>query len=219
MKSRSDPRFLLEGAEGTLLLVIAVVTWPVSRRWLRNWGSRPTERERDWPGDHLLPSGAFETTRAVTIAAPVRSVWKYVVQFGLGRAGFYSYELLERVGRIPVRNVESVEPAWQSLSVGDEILLHPENGVRISKLAEARSICFGKRTHQGNDVGDGSWSIYLEPVSDDVTRLVVRACIEALDSPTMSKRIARGFEQVLDFVMEQRMLRTIKRLSEAAPTR
>ena len=36
------------------------------------------------------------------------------MQFGLGRAGFYSYELLERVTGIPVRNVESVMPTMQT---------------------------------------------------------------------------------------------------------
>ena len=62
----------------------------------------------------------------IDIDAPAERVWSFVVQFGLGRAGFYSYELLERLVGIPVTNVESVEPAWQSLQLGDEVVLHPK---------------------------------------------------------------------------------------------
>ena len=199
-----------------MLLALATCTWPVSRRWLRNWGSRRDERERSWPGDDLFPSRAFETTRAITVGAPERSVWERVVQIGLERAGFYSYELLERLGGVPVRNIESVEPTWQSLSVGDEVLLLPRNGLRVSKMAEGSAICFGKLTFEGKDVDDGkgtSWSFYVEPLSKHESRLVVRTCLGPTE-PSIPRLLAKGFEQALDFCMEQRMLRTIKRLCE-----
>lgn len=215
MKTRSTLRFVLEGVEGAALLVAVVVTWPLSRRWLVDWGSRRAERERHWPGDELIPERVRTATRAITIAAPATTVWKWILQFGLGKAGFYSYELLERLGGIPVVNVETLDPAWQSLAVGDEILLHPEAGVRVAAIEEGRSLRFGKRTALGEDVTDASWSFYLEAPSDETCRLVVRSCFAAPEDTRLAKRLARGVEAALDCVMERRMLRTLKRLSEA----
>jgi len=65
-------------------------------------------------------------TRAVEIHAPAENVWPWIVQFGFGKAGFYSYELLERLVGIPVTNNETIEASMQSLAVGDEVLLHPK---------------------------------------------------------------------------------------------
>jgi len=122
---RSAFRFLYEGVEGLVVVVLVLLTWPVSKRWLANWGSTPEERSVEWAGDAFVTDPEVVNTRAVTIAAAREQVWTWIVQFGLGRAGFYSYELLERAFGIPVRNVESVLPQFQTLQVGDEIRLHP----------------------------------------------------------------------------------------------
>ena len=214
MNHRTTLRFLLEGLEGVAILPLVVVTWPLSRHWLLDWGSRPDERERRWPGDDLIRNPVRATTRAIAIAAPARRVWSYLVQLGLDRAGFYSYELLERLGGIPVTNVESVEPEWQTLAVGDEVLLHPSAGVRLAAKDEGRSLRFGKRTFRGEDIADASWSFYLESESAQSCRLIVRSCFGPPDRVGFSKRLATGLEAALDAVMERRMLRTLRRLGE-----
>ena len=218
-KRRSRARFLIEGIEGSLLLAASVCSWPLSRRWLRNWGSRPSERVRAWPGDRYVPLHRETRTRAIDIDAPADAVWPWVVQFGLDRAGFYSYELLERLAGIPVTNIESIDPTMQSLVVGDEIRLHPKApGIPIVELLPGRHICFG----QDNDAGSTgsrsgparSWSIYLETAGSDACRLLVRGCTEQPPKLSWRKRLAMAIEAPIDFVMEQRMLRTIKRLAE-----
>ena len=55
--------------------------------------------------------------------------------------------------------------------------------------------------------------MYIEPVTEHTCRLIVRACFETPD--TRMQRIGAAIEEPVDFVMEQRMLRTIKRLAEA----
>jgi len=44
------------------------------------------------------------------------------------------------------------------------------------------------------------------------SRLVIRGCFEPNDS--LGKKVTAAIEEPIDFVMEQRMLRTIKRLAE-----
>ncbi|MDH3496051.1 MAG: hypothetical protein OER21_04755 [Gemmatimonadota bacterium] len=220
MKYRSSLRFILEGIEGIGVTLAVLPTWPISRRWLRNWGSRAEERERTWAGDAFVGLDPRASTRAIDVAASCSEVWPWLIQFGLGRAGFYSYELLERVAGIPVRNVESLVPHLQGIAVGDEILLHPTApGIRVAAVEPLRHLCFGVRepadapTHTP-DPGR-SWSMYLEPRSAASCRLLLRACVDPPRKPTFFKRLASLLEEPIDFIMEQRMLRTVKRLAES----
>jgi hypothetical protein len=57
--------------------------------------------------------------------------------------------------------------------------------------------------------------MYVEPRSERVSRLFLRSCVEPLRHHSFSKRLATLIEAPIDFVMEQRMLRTIKRLAES----
>ena len=218
---RSPVRPLLEGVEGIVLLALAVATWPLSRRFLADLGSRPDEREREWPGDRLLPRVDVRATRAVTVRAPVAAVWPWILQLGLDRGGFHSYELLERLGGIDVRNVERILPHLQYLEIGQEILLHPTvPGLWIDLLERNRHLCF-RTWKDERDLADrdpaiaASWSFYLVPESAGSCRLLVRACKQVRRPRGFGARlVAAFFEDPLDLVMEQRMLRTIRRLAE-----
>lgn len=219
MKHRSRYRFLLEGVEGVVVLGATVCTWPLSKRWLNHWGARRIERERAWPGDQLVSANHETHTRVIDIIAPADSVWPWLLQFGLGRAGFYSYELLERIVGIPVTNLESIEPTMQFLAVGDEVRLHPKApGIPVAHLKPGRHICFGVLDESDPAATkpdlERSWSIYIEPVSVDSCRLILRSCTESRRELTWLRRAAAALEQPIDFTMEQRMLRTIKRLAE-----
>jgi hypothetical protein len=218
---RSPIRFLLEGLEGKVLLVLAVVTWPVSRWFLSDLGSRPDEREREWPGDRLLSNVDRCATRAVSVRAPAAEVWPWLLQFGLGRGGFHSYELLERLGGIDVRNVERILPHLQSLELGQEIKLHPKApGLFVSILEPNEELCY-RTWKDEQDLADrdpevaGSFSLYVVSESADSCRLLVRTCKQILRSRTLGARLVGTFlEDPLDLVMEQRMLRTIRRLAQ-----
>ncbi len=216
---------LLEGAEGIAFLILAVATWPLSRLLLANLGSRPDERQREWPGDRLLSSVDVRATRGITIRAPAAAVWPWLLQFGLYRGGFYSYELLERLGGIDVRNVERIRPDLQSLVIGQKILLHPTApGLRVALIAPNEHLCF-RSWKDDRDLADrdpevaASWSLYLVPESADSCRLLLRACKHERRPRTRATRLFATFlEDPLDLVMEQRMLRTIRRLVERPAT-
>lgn len=220
VRHRGGARFIAEGVEGIGLGLVVTLTWPGTRRVLRNWGSSPEERAGVWPGDALVGPEHSTYTRGITIAGSRADIWPWLVQFGLGRAGFYSYELLERIVGIPVRNVESVVPELQDLSVGDEILLHPKApGIPVAAVEEGDHICFGQLqptdpATAGSDPAR-SWSMYVVAGSNGTSRLLLRGCLEPRRSPTLSQRGAELLEEPIDFLMEQRMLRTIKRLVES----
>jgi hypothetical protein len=212
---------LLEGLEGIVLLVLAVPTWPLSRRILKDLGTRSEEREREWPGDRLLTRVDGSATRAVAIRAPVAEVWPWLIQFGLGRGGFHSYELLERLGGIDVRNVERILPHLQSLEVGEEIVLHPSAPpLHVALLEPGEHLCT-RTWRDEQELSDrnpeiaASFSLYLVETSADSCRFLVRTCKQERRPRTWRARFVASFlEDPLDLVMEQRMLRTVRRLAE-----
>lgn len=220
MERRSRSRFLLEGLEGIAVLGATLVTWPVAKRWLQNLGAEESERHKQWPGDELVEANLDSNTRAIEIHAPAEQVWPWLVQFGLGKAGFYSYELLERLIGIPVTNLESIEASMQSIKVGDEVLLHPKApGIPVALVESERHICFGELGPKEADPKESlkrSWSFYISPVAGDRCRLVVRGCFEETRERPLKDRVGFALFQPIDFVMEQRMLRTVKRLAEEA---
>ncbi len=218
---RSPIRMLLEAKEGFVLLFLAVLSWPLSRFFLTDLGTRRDEHEREWPGDRLLSRVDACATRAVTVRAPAEAVWPWLLQFGLDRGGFYSYELLERLGGIDVRNVERILPHLQSLEVGQEIKLHPTApGLFVTLLAPNEHLC-SRTWRDERDLAErdpaivGSFSLYLVRESTDSCRLLVRTCKQQRRARPRGARFVAGFlEDPLDLVMERRMLRTVRRLAE-----
>ncbi|MFC5262679.1 hypothetical protein ACFPJ1_11240 [Kribbella qitaiheensis] len=69
------------------------------RPWHLRWGSTDAEVDATLPGDEIVDEPTFAATRAVTIDAPPADVWPWIVQLGFNRAGWYSYDLLDTVGR------------------------------------------------------------------------------------------------------------------------
>ena len=190
---RSFPRFLYESVEGVVLLALIFLTWPVTRFRFRNWGSTASEWSTQWPGDRLVADPEVINTRAVSVKSTPEELWPWLVQFGLGKAGFYSYELLERITGIPVRNIENVLPQFQRLDVGDEVLLHPgAPGMPVADVQPGGFVCFGVSPELEGEFEridpDRSWSMYLTPVGEGSTRLVLRSCIAEPSRPTVLRR-------------------------------
>ena len=211
---------LAESLEGVALFLLASITWPISRRWLEHWGSTPSERDATWPGDELLARNVPSRTRAVDVTAPATAVWPWLVQLGLGRGGFYSYELLEHLVGIPVTNVEQVMPELQEIARDDEVVLHPEQPpLHVSLVDPGRHLCFRTwrdeaEVEETRPAQLATWSLYLEPTGSERCRLVLRSSWERRRPRSPSERIQAAFEAPVDFVMEQRMLRTIRSLAE-----
>jgi hypothetical protein len=60
---------------------------------------------RSQPGDELVTRPSFNATRAITIAAPPEEIWPWLIQVGLTRAGWYSYNILDNLGHPSARHI------------------------------------------------------------------------------------------------------------------
>ena len=73
---------------------------------------------------------------AVEIEAPADEVWARIKQMGQNKAGFYSFEGVQRLLTLDVRNHYEIHPEWQTLNPGDFIYMHqPPHGYGLEVLA------------------------------------------------------------------------------------
>ncbi len=124
--TRRTPRPTRQQLGGQVRAVLAdlplFLTAPLFRRWHLRWGATPGEVEAALPGDEILPRAQFRCTRAITIQAPPRLVWPWLVQIGCLRAGFYSNDLLDNLGHPSARDIV---PELQQLELGQWMPMSP----------------------------------------------------------------------------------------------
>ena len=87
-----------------------------------NWGATPDEIAGPVVGDDLCPDARAIATRCITLAAPPAEMFPWLRQMGFGRAGWYSYDWLDNLGR---RSATSINPDWQDVETGSRVPAGP----------------------------------------------------------------------------------------------
>ena len=73
---------------------------------------------------------------AIDIDAPADVVWAHIKQMGQDRAGWYSFEKLERLFTFDIHNHYTIHPEWQQPEVGDFLFYHqPPLGIGSEIIA------------------------------------------------------------------------------------
>jgi hypothetical protein len=107
---------------------------PLLRRRHRTWGATPEEVAAAMPGDDLLPRAQYRATRAITVRAVPEDVWPWLVQVGVGRAGWYADDLLDNFARPSVRQIV---PELQDLHVGQWLAWVPHPTERTAFVVDS----------------------------------------------------------------------------------
>jgi hypothetical protein len=148
------------------MLTAVIVYLRVFRPWQLTWGATPEEVTRPLPGDDVVPEPTFDATRAITVAATPMQIWPWLLQVGVTRAGWYSYDLLDNLGQPSAREIF---PELQQVVVGDVMGMSPDGlkGVEVLDLDLPRSMMWGT-------LPDTTWLWFLEPRPDGSTRVLTR---------------------------------------------
>ena len=186
------------------------------------WGATDEELARTYPGDDLSRDAIYSATHAVTIAATPEVIWPWFVQLGQDRAGFYSYATLENLVGAQMPTVERIAPEFQTeRSVGDTIPLgSPErfNGQAaqiVARIEPQRSLVLvtpgdWANVQAGGIALHGTWSFTLVPLDPYRTRVIARFRLGPHMPPVPLVDAAH-------FIMQRKMLLTLKALIEAPP--
>jgi hypothetical protein len=175
------------------------------RPWQLSWGATPDEVGRKLPGDEVVSNPTFDATRAITIAARPDQIWPWLLQVGVKRAGWYSYDLLDNLGRPSAREII---PKLQELAVGDVVPLSPDGkqGVHVLALDLPHSMTWGT-------LPDTTWLWVCEPQADGTTRLITR--IRSRYRWLSPSIVFSMLIEVADIWMIRRMLLNLRERAEA----
>jgi hypothetical protein len=209
----------------------AALAYRAWRPRMLRWGATEEEATETLPGDERTPHPRVQSTRAITIDAPREQVWPWVVQMGMGRAGFYTHEWVERpLGGYYAdgHSATRIHPEFLDLKVGDVVDYGGGNHVRVDEVEPYDHLVHAE-------------AFVLRALPGDRTRLIVRTrgmgLIEpavrsiAPDAPPLSRAaafvvthvpgvdlLARGFDvfvsDPLHHYMEVGMLKGIKERAE-----
>jgi hypothetical protein len=224
-----DPWIGLGMVGGLGALVAAHALW--LRPLCMRWGSTDAEAHGPWPGDDLVPAPKTHGTHVITIHARAEEIWPWLVQIGQDRAGFYSYDWLERLFGFHMRNVDRVNKEWQRLQPGDPLRLHPAATPLEVVTVEANRCLVtagGRELQRGVDLRDPSvmmthryaaysWAFILVPQGDGTTRFIAR--LRATWPRSVFDSLRNWlFMEGAHLIMQLEMNRGLKRRAELPPT-
>jgi hypothetical protein len=212
------------GAAG-LVYFFVVLPWQLRR------GAANAKLQRSLPGDDLVSIPKTGYTQAITISAPKAEVWRWLVQIGYKRAGWYTYDFLHRLMGIAGCvddercSAKRIIPELQDLGIGDVIEIAPGMGysvigLELEQVLVTQSILdAGKWESVSNEDPlpekylRSSWVWFLEEIDEKTTRLIVR--VRSDYNPgllsTLSARIPNALGRLL---MQPRTLRVLKQRAE-----
>jgi len=187
-------------------LIVLVLTYlALIRPWQLRWGATNDEIKRTMPGDDIVGEPSFNATRAVAINAPAENIYPWIVQMGVTRAGWYSYDLLDNLGR---PSAESILTEHQTIQVGDVIPMSPDGkqGMRVKDFSENKWMLWW------DNKGDSSWVWEIQPEGEAHSRLVTRVRVKyRLFSSAIAFNVLVEF---FDILMMRKCMLGIKRRAE-----
>jgi len=174
---------------------------------ITTWGATDAEVAMPMAGD----DGALtiSSTRAIGISAEKSEVWKWLIQLGADRGGFYSYYFIEKAMGYETRHQDIIKAEFSQLLVGDLI--------RGSIDEEKSIIPYNFRVlyvKPGETFVLDQWgSFSLTQVNSQQTRLIIRT--QAAQSKNTWLQAANYIGVPLHYLMERRTLMGIKARVEA----
>lgn len=188
------------------------------RPWHLRWGATDEELTETLPGDDVKPDAGIQVTHAITIEAPPETVWKWLVQIGQDRGGFYSYDWLENVFGLQVRNTDEIKPEWQKLEIGDFVRSAHKGWMGGRFDDKAGWFVVGLEPNRllvlRDEIEKGSWAFILKPIGENQTRLIVR--VRGDEATNLGRKIVNlALFEPGHFIMERKMLLTLKEKAEA----
>jgi len=205
--------------------LVAVYATVVRPRLLRS-GATAAEVAGRYPGEDVVPGGTRGSTMAVTIDAPPRRVWAWLVQMGHGRAGWYSWDRLDNFGD---RSADRIHDEWQDISIGDRLpstpdgkhwfdvaALEPQRFLALSASYDVRGRQVASTGLRPPAYNQAVWCFLLKEQPNERTRLVVCVYTAGRSRPMQTLAKFAVWEPV-HWVMQRRQFTNLKRRVEGDP--
>lgn len=165
----------------------------------------------DATGRSEVADPAFRNERSIDIAASPERVWPWLAQMGFGRAGWYSWDLVDNLGR---RSATELRPDWMVRRAGERMPGGPiDFDVLVLDAPQLLVIAFGPRRVRRWTI-EFALAYRLRP-TEAGCRLTAVATAR-IDGP-LGRAVARGLLGPGDAFMVRKQLSGIRARSEARP--
>ncbi|HPS49175.1 MAG TPA: hypothetical protein PK892_00620 [Bacteroidales bacterium] len=153
-------------AIGILILLLISYIF-IIRPWHLKWGATEKEVSLSLPGDDIVKKPDFNATRGISIAAPPHEIWKWIIQIGSKKAGWYSIDWMDNGG---IQSSFVILPEFQKIEIGQFIPFTPDqkNGMWVKEFKLNEFILWTDKT------GKATWLWYLYINENNETRLITR---------------------------------------------
>ncbi len=190
------------------------------------WGLSKEETKRSFPGDEFVEEPKSQFTHAIKINASAQQVWPWIAQIGQGRGGFYSYEALEELAGLHIRNADEILPEFQNPQLGDLIPFGQGEAYPLIVCEKDKAMAIGHcRDLDRNEAYDPevqksennfqvSWLWYVEPLDEQHSRFISRNRV-TYTSSFKNKLLFGLLAEPVIFAMDRKMCYGIKRRAEA----
>ena len=174
----------------------------------------PDEDDIALPGDEQLPDAKYSMNHRVAIEAAPAIVWRYLMQLGCDRAGWYSIDAIDNGG---TPSVERLVPGWTSRAPGDQIAADPAatGFFDVYTVIPGRALVIGNTFERLGGHFRMRWAFVLEPIGADACHLYTRVRAQGEPAP-IEWLLADVLYPPLHALMQGVQLKTIKRLAETA---
>lgn len=81
-----------------IVLVLVLIYFFILRPWHLHWGATKHEVELSLPGDNIVLRTDFNATRVISVKSTPEIIWKWIIQIGSERAGWYSIDWIDNAG-------------------------------------------------------------------------------------------------------------------------
>lgn len=190
----------------TLIKIILVISIQLTvyvyifRPKIATWGAKD-EATMQLPGDELAVE--INATRAITIEAPIAEVWKWVIQLGADRAGFFSYDFIEKILGYGMRKKNPIAE-FTDMKIGRIVPASIDESKSIMKFNFPVVA-----VEPGTSFVLENWGAFvLREINPNRTRLIVRT--HWRKAPNLFGKLADLIGEAMHYIMERRMLMGLK---------
>jgi len=169
---------------------------------ITTWGASEKEITMPMAGDD--ENLRIVSTRAIIIHASKSEVWKWLIQLGADRNGFYSYTFLEEMMGYKTRPHDTNKTEFADIKVGD--IVRGSIDEKSNMIPYNFKVLYVKPKE--TFVLDGWGTFLLKEEAPQQTRLIIRT--QETEASNLTLKIAHYIIIPLHYIMERRTLLGIK---------
>ncbi|CAM3543866.1 hypothetical protein VA7868_02624 [Vibrio aerogenes CECT 7868] len=186
-----------------LVLILELIVYSLLvKPYIRHWGATDFEYNMDLAGDG--DNMFIASTRAIEIDASKPEVWRWLMQLGADRAGFFSYDFIEEALGYNTKHTDMNTPQFKDLTTNDIV----RGTINEDKAAIPYNFKVLLVEPEETFVLENWGSFLLRSVDDDTTRVVIRT--QELASGELFTKFKHQLAIAFHYLMERRMLLGLK---------